>query len=49
MINQEDEKYDSEEYPRVTIKIFDNIPKIELLLIEWKCESPIIFFESCES
>lgn len=53
MINQEDENFDLEEYPRVTIKMFDNIieyiPKTELPLIEWKCESPIIFFESFES
>lgn len=53
MIEQKtEEDFDNEEFPRVTrkINIFENLSeqfKINFKL-EWKCNTPIIFFEAFE-
>lgn len=53
MIEQEtEEDFDNEEFPRVTrkIDIFEDLSeqfKVNFKL-EWKCSTPIIFFEDLE-
>ena len=51
MIESEDEKdFDNEEYPRVVKRVdcFEDLiaPSHINFRLEWKCNAPIIFFES---
>lgn len=54
MIEENEENFDDEEYPRVKRRIdfFENLLEESTVnfkldyFLEWKCKSPILFFES---